>query len=429
MGVRTRLALAVGLLGAMGCVSRPPGLSDAGSADRRGVVRPVSSSPDACAAQPPPACPVATVTEGAGLLSLDRCAFALQEGADFESAPPLIAALESLAPRVGVGEVLEDLNRTGASTAYVPGSPAGIGFAFTWSARDLSDPTWIPQGITGSPDATATGWVEGKRVLLVSWYQAPGSPGPRKGIRVAFVDTSGATDPRYRFVLLVAPTGTVAAPDFAPIPLHAGGIAWVGNLLYVVDTLKGFRVFDLTHILRVRTDEDRIGCDAGGCRAGLYQYALPQIGSYTTASPCAPRFSFVSLDRTSTPPALVSGEYCDELLCETPLAGRVFRWPVSLATGRLGTGRFWPSEADLIGQTQVQGAASHAGRWLFSSSAPSGQGGALYRVGPQGSAVSGWVDTPEDLMLDATHHWIYGLSEGRGTRTVFAADLDLYLPP
>jgi hypothetical protein len=372
---------------------------------------------------------VATAKEGAGLLPLDRCAFPVQEGSDFESAPPLITALEALAPRVGVGEVLADLNRSGASTAYVPGSPAGVSFAFTWSARDLHDPAWIPQGITGSPDATATGWVEGRRVLLVSWYHAPGLEGPSKGIRIAFVDTSSASDPHYRFALLVAPKGTVAAPDLAPIRIHAGGIAWVGNLLYVADTRNGFRVFDLTHILRVRTDEDQIGCDAGGCRAGLYKYAIPQIGSYASASACAPRFSFVSVDRSSTPPVLVSGEYCDGSTCDDALAGRVFRWPLDPSTGRLGTGKSWPSEAALMGQTEVQGAASFAGTWYFSSSAPTGNGGALYRVGTGGQATSGWVDSPEDLMLDSSHRQLYGLSENRDSRTVFAAELDAYPPP
>ena len=33
--------------------------------------------------------------------------------------------------------------------------------------------------------------------------------------------------------------------------LHGGGIAWYGNLLYVVDTDDGLRVFDLKHIYQV----------------------------------------------------------------------------------------------------------------------------------------------------------------------------------
>lgn len=121
--------------------------------------------------------------------------------------------------------------------------------------------------MTGSADATATGFVDGKRVILASFYYAPPTGSTyEKGARVAFVDVTGA--PKYRFALLVEPKGTVAAPDFAPVLVHAGGMVWFGNLLYVADTSKGFRVFDMSRMLQVATDTDVIGC-TGGTRRSL----------------------------------------------------------------------------------------------------------------------------------------------------------------
>src|SRR5690606_39128179 len=102
----------------------------------------------------------------------------------------------------------------------------------------------------------------------------------------------------------------------------------------------------------------------GTCRGGLYKYVLPQIGAYARSSPCdeQPRFSFVALDRSASPPLLVTGEYCATTACSGPLAGRVFRWPVDPASGLLAGGaRTWAADAHFLGERQVQGAVSHDG--------------------------------------------------------------------
>ena len=49
-------------------------------------------------------------------------------------------------------------------------------------------------------------------------------------------------------MLLVDPTGTKARPNYRAIDSHAGGIAWYGNYLYVAETNRGVRVFDLRNI-------------------------------------------------------------------------------------------------------------------------------------------------------------------------------------
>jgi len=384
--------------------------------------------PDPCSAKPV-VCPTATTTEGAGLKAIDRCAFPIAEAASFKTSAALVTALAAKAPIATMGDVLADLNRSG-TPAPAPGNPAGVDVAFRWETEDVDVATWIPQGISGSADASVSGLVNGRRVVLVSWYYTPPAGSTyEKGVRIAIVDVTNEAAPKYRFALLVEPKGTPAAPDFAPVVLHAGGIAWIGDLLYVAQTTRGFRVFDMAKMLRVATDVDEIGCASGTCRGGLYKYAIPQIGAYTVQADCDQLFSFVSLDRSTSPPSLLSGEYCSDTACSGPLAGRVFRWPLDVTTGKLASDKSWPSEALLFGHRQVQGAASRNGTYYLSSSAPAGGGGALYRVRGSKSATSRWIDTPEDLMVDEKNGLLWSLSEVEGERVVMGARLTSYPAP
>lgn len=367
---------------------------------------------------------------GKGLAPLDRCAFALTESAGLGGPVALVEALAKLAPRTSVEAVVADGNRDAITTTTVPGNPPGVSTAFRWNAEDYASERWIPQGVSGSADGEASGVVGGKRVVLVSFYDSD-ETAANKGSRVAFVDTS-KSPPAYRFVMLVTPSGTPGAPSFTPVKIHAGGIVWYGDYLYVADTSRGFRVFDMKSILKVDTNVDTIGCDGGICRAGLYKYVLPQIGTYgisSVTSACKPRFSFVSLDRSTDPPSLLSGEYCASTACSAPLAGRVFRWPLDGARSRLRSAKTFPTEAFYMGQVQVQGAASLDGTYFFSSSAPAGTRGALYRVKGSKSATSTWSDGPEDLMVDRARGLLFSASEHANARTVFGARLTSYPAP
>ncbi|MEO8797586.1 MAG: hypothetical protein ABI551_06855 [Polyangiaceae bacterium] len=236
----------------------------------------VSPPVDPCAAKAAK-CPTTTTTSGSGLVAIDRCAFPIQESAVFGSLPTLVTALEKIAPHASTATILGDLNRAATATTAVPGAPPGVGVAFQWATDDDAVTTWVPQGITGSADASASGLVDGRRVVLVSWYYTPPDGSTyEKGVRLAFVDVTNPQKPTYRFVLLVEPTGTAATPDFAPITIHAGGIAWFGDLLYMVETGKGFRVFDTSRAMQIATDADVIGCTSTGCHTGLYKYVVPQ---------------------------------------------------------------------------------------------------------------------------------------------------------
>lgn len=367
--------------------------------------------------------------EGDGLAPVDRCAFALEESDGLGTTPALVTALESITTKVGLADVLADANRAATKTTSVPGNPAGVAYAFRWQDDDDASTAWIPQGITGTADASASGKVDGKSAVLVSFYDKAEGGATNEGVRIAFVDTTAPTAPKYRFALLVMPKGTPAAPTFDPVKIHAGGIAWFGDFLYVADTTHGFRVFDLRHILRVATDAGSFGCTGGTCRAATYKYVLPQVGKYEITSACKPLFSFVSLDRKSDPPSLVSGEYCSSTACSGPLAGRVYRWPLDAKTGLLRSKATFPTEVFLTSHKQVQGGASIDGTFYLSSSAPAADGGEIYRVAGSKSVRSRWSDTPEDLMVDHANGWLWSLSEAPKARAVFAAKLANYPKP
>jgi hypothetical protein len=70
--------------------------------------------------------------------------------------------------------------------------------------------------------------------------------------------------------------------DIEPLHhVHAGGLAWVGRYLYVSDTKRGLRVFDLQHMWRADTGSKEYKVANGRVSAGGYRYLLPQIGFYT----------------------------------------------------------------------------------------------------------------------------------------------------
>jgi hypothetical protein len=89
-------------------------------------------------------------------------------------------------------------------------------------------------------------------------------------------------------------------PSVAPVRLHVGGIAWLGDAMLVADTQGGLRLFDVQDVRRMVAS-----------RGGV-QYLLPQRRAYQAvndegAEPF--RFSFVSVDRTASTHQLVVGEY------------------------------------------------------------------------------------------------------------------------
>jgi hypothetical protein len=373
--------------------------------------------PDPCPATA--ACPMAPadLAEGGGLRAIDRCAFPLAfDEAQRTNYSTLIDAYPAALQRVTLGDIAGDLNRAATKVASVPGNPPGLKNAWMWQSGDESVTYWTPQGVTGSFDATASGLVNGRKLVLVSWYYTMANDTGSmvdKGVRIAIADVTNPAAVAYRFALLVTPT----ANGFDSVKVHAGGLAWVGDRLYVPVTTGGFRVFDLSRILKMTGTADSLGPDGNGVyNAYGYAYAIPELERYTVGNAtCAPRFSFVALDRAGA--SLISGEYD-----AASVRGRLYRWPVADNGDlvRTSTGRVVPLAAWFLGESHVQGATGVGETYWLSSSRPAGGSGELDRVKENAATVRlGWSDSPEDLAYDPQDDAIWSLSEGVDSRYLF----------
>lgn len=313
---------------------------------------------------------------------------------------------------------------------------------------------WIPQGVTTVADAQADGLWGSREALLVSWYDD--AHGPKKGVRVTFLDPNTR---KYRHVLLVYPYITksgrpnyeiVGRPDGG---IHAGGILWYGNYLYVVDTRRGMRVFDMRYIFDLgrspagdTTDRQNIGwgdvlSGAPAYRGFGYRYVMPQVGAWINAAgpdntdpgtTCsgegAPKFSYISVDRSEAPDQLITGEYCssgDE--------GRVARWPLNGDTGELlpdqVDGRVFATDAYRLPRDQIQGAVSYDDSWYLNRSTGRDENnqfkpGQLIVATPDGGTLRA-TDTrtagvgPEDLSFWPAHDELWTVTEHAPHRMLY----------
>ncbi|MCB9595816.1 MAG: hypothetical protein H6719_24050 [Sandaracinaceae bacterium] len=423
-------------------VDGAPGDLDAGELDAGDLDAEARDAGDldagAVDAGPPPRCVGAPDCTGVTasptehrMESLDGCSFVL----DAPGAPD--PRVDALVARAGgartISDVLGALNRTGRagiSTRNADRMSSHAWVGFRWNDGDETVDYWYPQGITGSSDANAAGRVDGRRVVLVSWYHNTDAR-PTKGTRLSLVDFTDPTSIQYRHLLLVTPSGTAADPSFVSTEtgsgaaLHAGGIVWFGDRLYVADTTQGFRVFDLSRIFEPTNTDDteRIGFSGARSDAHGYRYAVPQIARYQLASDSCPiRFSFVGLDRSESPPVLVSGEYHSG-----DADGRVARWALDPATGWLAAsgGRVYAVDAALAAQTRMQGGVTYEGVYYLSSSSQTASSwGRLYRTRPGlDSAITAWPYGCEDLYVERAERLIWTTAEHPGTRDTLGIPL------
>ena len=368
---------------------------------------------------------------------LDGCAFelALEDPmADGEAlADRLLARVtgEAGGQARSMADVLGALNREGrvGVRSATQTRLRGLGAAgFRWNSGDDEVSYWYPQGISGSSDADASGLVEGRRVLMTSWYHKTEAR-PTKGARISVADITDLSDVRYRHLLLVDPVEEGGQVDFESASydsgnaLHAGGIVWWGRYLYVVDTVQGIRVYDLGRMFRPSHTDDTgaIGISGGRSDAHGYLFAVPRIARYRlTSASCRVRFAFVGLDRQSDPPALVTGEYYSD-----HAQGKMVVWPLDAATGLLETrqGSTFASEGLVVGQTRAQGGTRVGGDFYVSSSSQDGSDGRLYKGRPGGQNTSvNWVYGAEDLYYERAHDRIWTAAEHPGARDVVSIE-------
>ncbi|MFC4533362.1 hypothetical protein [Sphaerisporangium dianthi] len=341
----------------------------------------------------------------------DPGAFRLRR--DTRDLPQRVAELAGALPARKLATVLADANRTavrkGATTAFGSMSPKPADW-YCFDSGDDDTPDWYPQGIAGSSEAGRGD----PQVFAVTWYWKPDGTTTERGVRVSFLSTATR---KYRHVLLVEP---VKGADYKVINIHAGGIAWYGDLLYVVDTNRGIRVFDTRHIYEVRGDDDKVGLRGGGYHAFGYRYVMPQVDAWSGSG--SARFSFAAVDRTLNPHMLVSGEYVDPA-DEPGKAGRVARWHLDAGGGlAAGADGLAPAaHAFTLPAAKIQGALSRKGRWYLSQAASSVKNGSLLVVADgQPPQVRRFPIGPEDLTCWNEKNQLWSLTEFRGRRVLFA---------
>lgn len=251
-----------------------------------------------------------------------------------------------------------------------------------WDAEDSATAHWFPQGITTTHDASASGRRDGREVVAVSWALYG-----HRAVRISVADLGSGGPPRYEHIALGVPVRTQLGVALAPVRVHAGGIAWCDDLLWVADTLRGLRAFSFERIL---------GTPRG-------ELVMPQVGAHRL-SPIAtvrgPRFSYLSLDRSEPHPALVTGEYRNR----RPGA-RVLRWPVPSPGAPVQATAESRSTA-----TNLQ-AVLDAGDVRASFSSSGTRPGRVEITGPAGSRRRPWTVGPEDVALAHGRDLVLSLTE------------------
>ena len=372
----------------------------------------------------------------------------------------LTAGLAARLPKVDATAVIAATNRNATHLTSAPSTSEAFTTGFAWDPDDQAVDYWIPQGVTTSADAYGNGFYpEGgsNKVVLVSWYFETDPDGDGvdeyaldKGLRLTFVDYNTASTPTYRHVLLVEPVKTATGEySFNPIRKHAGGIMWYGNLLYVVDTYKGLRVFDLNTVLTVATAEkDVCGLsDADGAYYGYgYQYVVPQSHAYDNAGTYL-RYTAIGLDRASTPDSLTVSEYSlsgsvsysdpgvtfNGTGAPASTTPHVVRWPLDYTDRALGS--LTATEALTVSQQKIQGIVSRKSTHYLSASAGPSTKGTLRTFASGGSTASAVCDLAigcEDLSYHSSgaSGWAYSesviwnVSEYTNKRYVYAVHAD-----
>lgn len=309
--------------------------------------------------------------------------------------------------RVGVTGMLQDL--TGKLRRTFAPHPRLLGLkvdrAYTWEAADRRDPEWWPQGITTSA-LTGLKETHGHDVLASSWYAKSGA-----GSRISVIDLEQR---RYGHVLLVTPTLEDGVSGFKPLKVHAGGIVWLGEHLHVAATGRGFFSCRMEDLLRVPAGSPY---ETWG-----HRYVLPVRFAHRGASEEGVdrlRFSFFTVDRSTTEPTLVVGEYGSPRQTR-----RLARFALDPATGMISgdaEGLVRPVVDDR-GEARMQGVSVVDGTYYVTSSRSSAYPGSVFVGVPGAFREHRWATPigPEDLVWWPETKRFWSVSEHPRRRWIYA---------
>ena len=371
------------------------------------------------------------------------------KGPDGRALGGLANALETSGVQALLKQKGNRVGKWGGSCGSKAKVPAGAK-VFCFNSGDTATKEWYPQGVTGVSDAQADEKWGSAKPLLVSWYDHD-KKAPHKSARVTFVNTATNT---YRHVLLVWPyLNSKGKTTYEPVGthgsdtgIHAGGLAWYGNRLYVADTGKGIRVFDMRQIFDLGKSKNGstkkpnlVGLHGDTYHAYGYRYVMPQVLSYVpnkkSGSACTgngtPNHSWLSINRTGRD-RLVTGEWCKNG------NGRVAQFPLTSNIGGSdlvtdSQGRAHPSSVARLPVSYVQGGVTADGTWWFSRNVPESEHpfppGQNKNRGQlvQATWSNGWKDLkretisygPEDLSCWRGANQIWTIAEHPGQRALY----------
>lgn len=313
-----------------------------------------------------------------------------------------------------------------------------------WNTDDETTPLWRPQGIAGFSK-------DGVRYLLVSWYAK--NEAAYKGSRITLIDISpgSATYLTYRHILLVqpdipaTPTGYLQYGSYAPLNVHAGGMAYFKGKIYISSTNLGVRVFDLDKIIEVSTCDttnDKCGKDSNGNSFAFnYRYILPQTG-YQKINNANP-FSTIQVNDEGT--QFWTGQYYSGS-ADASIVPKVFGFPID-ANGTLqnsGIVSVAPKNSLFTDNHAhgIQGVFRKGTRtWLSCTGSPSNSYGsnarlARYTDGADDTVRFRWPYGAESLYYESQYNYLWSLTEfepnagaqngSQVNRCIFAVDFSKY---
>lgn len=313
-----------------------------------------------------------------------------------------------------------------------------------WNTDDETTPLWRPQGIAGFSK-------DGVRYLLVSWYAKDETA--YKGSRITLIDISpsSSTYLTYRHILLVqpdipaSPAGYSQYGSYAPLNVHAGGMAYFRGKLFISSTNLGVRVFDLNKIIEVSTGDtthDKCGKDSNGnLYAFNYRYILPQTG-YQKINNASP-FSTIQVNEDGT--QFWTGQYYSGS-ADASIVPKVYGFPVDTNGTLQNTGILSVAPKNSLFTDNhahgIQGVFRKGNRtWLSCTGSPSNSYGsnarlARYTDGADDTVRYRWPYGAESLYYESQYNYLWSLTEfepnagaqngSQVNRCIFAVDFSKY---
>ncbi|MBO0981624.1 hypothetical protein [Microbacterium sp. SD291] len=251
---------------------------------------------------------------------------------------------------------------------------------------------WYPQGID-------LGERDGRRTLAVSWFRQDRA---RRHLasRVTFIDLERSR----RFDVALAIEDPVG--ELVPAQIHAGGLAWFEDRLFVAATGQGIWEFDLADLRRVT------GPDARRLRAARWPRSRALAVVRSRVHPVPLRCSFlgrvIDVEGESLPRVLIGEYLADD-------RGRIGEFSIPQDSD----GRFEETARFVPGIRHMQGAV----RWgeeYFVSQSDGLRDGALWH-GRRDDLARSPIPLPvgcEDLALDLEENLLWSLGEHPWRRVV-----------